>query len=344
MTIFFQAYLVAFVFWLGLSLGCLAILMVHHLAGGRWGYVVRRFLEAGTRTLPLMAMLFVPLLFGTGVLYEWTHETQLHHRAYLNLPFFLVRAGIYFAAWLGLMWALDRAADRQDREPGKVVTRRLTGLSAGGLIAYGLTATFAAIDWVMSLEPHWFSSIFGVLFIAGQVLSAFAFVIVALTWQMKHPPLAGAVAPQQLHDLGNFLLTFVIFWAYVTFSQYLIIWMGNLPEEITWYTSRLAGGWRWLALALIVLHFFVPFLLLLSRDVKRRPTPLAVVAGGVWLMGIAVTYWLVVPAFQRGLHWLDPVLMIVVGALWLAVFRYQLRRRALLPVHDARVEEVYRWA
>ena len=352
-TQFFRSYLVAYLFWIGLPLGCLAIVMIHHLAGGRWGFGVRRLLEAGTRTLLLMAVLFIPLLFGLQSLYVWARpeavaasEMLRHKQPYLNVPFFIVRAALYFAVWLGLAWRLDRAAADQDRAPSLGVTQRLTALGGGGLVAYGVTMSFAAIDWAMSLEPEWFSTVYGVLLMTGQVLGGFALVIVVATALAKQKPLADAVSAQQFHDLGNFMFTFVIFWAYISFAQYLIIWAGNLPEENSWYLRRFEGGWSGVGIFLMVFHFFAPFVLLLSRDIKRRPGRLAAVAVGVLAVCVVDLFWIVKPAFDRsrfGVHWMDVVALLGIGGLWVAAFVGQLKGRSLVPVHDARVEEELQW-
>jgi hypothetical protein len=343
---FLQAYLTAYLFWMGVALGSLALLMLHHLVGGRWGHVIQRTLEAAVSTLPLLALLFLPILFNVEGLYLWARpgalETDhlLHHKApYLNVPFFWVRALIYFAVWIALGGLLRRGSLAQDRtgEPG--LTRRLQVLSGPGLVLYGLTMTFAAIDWVMSIEPHWFSTIYGVIFIVGQGLSALAFAIVVTRLLAGRKPLSDVLTPAHFHDLGNLLLAFVMLWAYIAFSQYLIIWSGNIPEEIIWYVDRMAGGWRALAFALIGLHFILPFLLLLSRTTKRRLQALGAVAWGVFVMRMVDLYWIVSPAFhpkEIGLHWLDLVAPVALGGLWLAAFLRQLTRSPLLPLHDPR--------
>jgi len=346
---FFQGYLLAYLFWLGLPLGCMAILMIHHLAGGRWGFAVRRLLEAATRTMPLMLVLFVPYLFGLRSLYVWTRPEAVaadpvlqHKHPYLNVPFFLIRAGIYFAVWLGLVMLLNRAADRQDRSPGPAATNQVRLASSLGIVAYGLTMTFAAIDWAMSLEPHWFSTVYGVLILAGQVLCGFALVTVVAALLANRQPLSSVLEPLHFHDLGNFLLTFVIFWAYIAFSQFLIIWSGNLADENFWYLHRFEHGWGWIGVALVVFHFFVPFFLLLSRDVKRRSPWLAKVACLILVMGVVDVFWIVAPGFHRArlaVHWMDVAALVGIGGVWVAVYVRQLRKKSLLPLHDARVEE-----
>ena len=344
---FYQAYLFGYLFWVGIALGCLSLLMLHHLAGGRWGFVIQRPLEAGVRTLPLMALLFLPLLLGLRDLYVWARpevvaaqEILRHKQAYLNAAAFFGRAVAYFAIWIGAGTVLTMLSARRDQgaEIGPL-TRRMLVLSGPGLLLYGLTVTFAAVDWVMSLEPLWFSSIFGVVFIVGQSLAGLAFVIVAAVLLSGREPLRDAITPQQFHDLGNLLLAFVMLWAYIAFSQYLIIWSGNLPEEIPWYINRLQGGWGVLAVILIVFHFVVPFLLLLSRSTKRRAKVLVLVAAGILAMRFVDLFWLTAPAFHPkslGLHWMDLLLPIGLGGIWLAAFLWHLKRRPLLPQHDPR--------
>jgi hypothetical protein len=339
---FFQSYLIGYLFWSGIALGALALLMLQHVTGGTWGLVIRRVLESATRTLPLMALLFLPLVFGVGTLYEWAdpahvaHDPILQHkRAYLNVPFFFVRAALYFTAWLTLAHFLNRWSAEQDA--GADTGKRLEYLSRGGLLLYTLTMTFASIDWVMSIEPHWFSTIYGMLFIAGQVLSCFGFAIPVVVMIADRPPLSRLITAEQFHDLGKLLLAFVMIWAYFSFSQFLIIWSANLPEETPWYLKRLSGGWQWFGIAAIVVHFGFPFLVLLSRDVKRRGRQLAVVALVVLGMRLLDLFWVIEPAFSPGafsLHWLDPIAVVGIGGIWFARFIGQLKVRSLLPLRD----------
>lgn len=334
-TQFFRSYLLAYLFWLGIGLGCLPIVMLHNLSGGAWGLVIRGALESALRTVPLLALLFVPLVFGLHELYAWARpeavaaDALLRHKSpYLNVPFFLVRAAVYFVAWIALAHYLNRWAIAQDLPADHPAARRLRRLSGPGLVAYGATMTFASIDWVMSLEPHWSSTMYGVLFTSGHVLAALAFAIAVTAVLLRHQ----AVAPAHWQDLGNLLLAFVMLWAYFAFSQYLIIWSGNLPEEIPWYLHRLTHGWFVIAVSLVVLHFALPFLLLLSRDVKRRALVLAGVAGAVVCMRLVDTFWLVVPEFQPAgvrVHWMDVAAAVGIGGIWLALFSWQLARKPL---------------
>ena len=350
-TQFFRSYLVAYLFWVGIALGCAAIVMLHHLVGGGWGFVIRRLLEAGTRTFLLLAALFVPLVFGLSKLYRWAQpaavaaDPLLQYKApYLNPRFFIARTVIYFVVWILLAYFLNRWSFEQDRTANPALTTRLEALSGPGLILYGLTVTFASVDWAMSLEPHWFSTIYGMLFMMVQALGAMALVIVVVMLLAHTEPLAGVILPGQLNDLGNLLLTFVMLWAYLGFSQFLIIWSGNLREEIPWYLRRATGGWAVLAVILIVLHFAVPFFLLLQRSVKRRVRVLGVVAAGLILMSLVDVYWLIVPGFGESgprLHWMDVLAPIGIGGIWIAAFLWQLGSKPLLPLHDPRFAEAF---
>jgi hypothetical protein len=356
---FFRSYLLGYVFWIGIALGCLAILMLQHLSGGGWGLVIRRVLEAGTRTLPLMAILFVPIIFGMGHLYEWTHlsefangktleekhlyEMLLHKSKYLNVTGFLLRTLLYFLIWGALAYFLNFWSSEQDRTAERRFAKRLQSISGLGLVLFVLTVTFASVDWVMSLDPEWFSTIFGLLFVAAWTLSSFAFVIAVMAVLAARAPLAGVVAPRHFHDLGKLLLAFVMVWAYFSFSQFLIIWSGNIPEETRWYLYRMRGGWSVVALGLVIFHFALPFLLLLSRDLKRNARRLAMVAGLVLLMRLIDLFWLIAPKFSKGdfhMSWTDVVAPIGIGGLWLAYFLWQLKQRPLIPFNDTQLPGV----
>ncbi len=346
---FFPSYLFACMFCLGLALGCQAVLMLNHVTGGAWGIPIRRPLEAATRTLPLVAVFFLPLGLGLTRLYEWTRpevvarDPILQHKAvYLNVPFFAARTVACFAVWMIFMAVLNRWSREQDEAPKRGLTRRLQLVSSAGLVAYGFTITFFSIDWVMSLEPHWYSTMYGVLYIAGQSLSGFAFIIAVTVVLARFTPLSAFVNREHFHDLGKLMLAFVMFWAYVSFSQYLIIWSGNLPEEIPWYLRRLNGGWGWFGVGMILLHFLLPFLLLLPATGNRNPRILIGVAGLVLAMRLADVFWYIRPATSPGgfsLHWMDLAAPLGILGLWFFVFLGQLLRRPLLPIHDPGFEE-----
>jgi hypothetical protein len=352
-TQFFRSYLLAFIFWIGIALGSFAILMVQHMSGGAWGLVIRRLLESATRTFPLLALLFIPIALGMTRLYIWTNPDNpalsaemreiIHHKhAYLNIGFFIVRALFYFLVWIGVSYLLNKWSLEQDRTGVRRLTRKMQVLSGPGLVLYGFTVTFASIDWVMSLSPEWFSTIWGILFMGGQGLSAMAFMIAVLVLLSNRKPLSDVLAPSHLHDLGKLMLAFLMLWAYFSFSQFLIIWSGNIPEEATWYPRRLHTGWRWVGLALVLLHFALPFVLLLSRDLKRNGRTLAIVAIAIIIMRYVDLIWLTGPEFNGGhfsVSWMDLVMPFGVGGIWLAFFLYQLKTRPLLPVQDPYLED-----
>jgi hypothetical protein len=338
---FLQSYLFAYMFTLGLALGSMAILMLQYLTSGDWGVVIRRTLEAAMRTLPWLAAGFLPIALGARELYVWARPAQaqaLDYRTeYLNIPFFIVRAIIYFVVWLAMAHRLDRWSQEEDRGAALGWLKRLRRLSGPGLLIYGVTITFAAFDWLMSLTPEWSSTIFGLLIIGGQALSATAFMILVAALLSTREPMASVFQPRHFHDFGKVMLTFVMVWAYLAFSQLLIIWAGNLPQEIKFYLPRMQSSWRWVGVLLIVLHFALPFALLLSRDLKRRAGRLAALAGLVIVMRVIDLFWLVAPEFRRqGLmvNWFDPVTVIGVCGVWLALFIRELKARPMLPLRD----------
>ncbi len=345
---FFRSYLLAFVFWLGFPLGCAAFLMVHHLTGGFWGLPIRRPLEAGTRTLPLITALVLPLLLGLTRLYSWTNPNLVaaddvlkSKQIYLNLPFFLVRNVIYFAVWWALVRGLNRWSDEQDRTGDPRLALRLENMSGPGLVLYGLTMTFFSIDWIMSLEPHWFSTIFGMIFMVLQVLGALALAVFVAGFLSQYEPIASVITSDRFNDLGNLVLTFVMLWAYLSFSQFLIIWAGDLVNEIPWYLTRARGGWAMIALLLIFLSFAIPFFLLLMRPIKRRVETLSTLCGALILVTFVDVYWMVVPAFEKAgprFYLLDFLLSVGIGGIWVGTFVAQLKSRPLLPLHDPRFE------
>jgi hypothetical protein len=341
---FFRSYLVAFLYGAGLSIGCLAVLMIYNLTGGGWGLAIRRLLEAGAGVLPLVALLFVPILFGLPHLYTWTQAATMaadavvrSKRAYLNAPFFVLRAAVYFAVWLALAFVLRRWSRAQDRTGDPRYADLMRKLSGGGIVLLGFTVSFASFDWVMSLDPRWFSTIFGMLFLCGQGLGAMALVI-AIAFPLSRREHYGKVfAPTILNDLGNLLLALVMLWAYLSFSQLLIIWAGNLPEEIPWYLHRIAGGWNYVATALAVFYFAVPFLVLLGRGHKRQHSRLATIAVFILVARVIDIFFLVMPEFYHDrlqVRWLDVAALAGVGGLFVTLFLWRLGSLPLLAPHD----------
>jgi hypothetical protein len=341
---FYSAYLLGFMLWVGLSLGCLALLMLVHMTGGDWGQAVRRILEAGTRTIPMMAAFFIPLIFGLRHLYTWARPEDIARskhlqeitRTYLNPTWFVIRAVVYFAIWILLSWLLNKWSAEQDNPPAKDTGHRFRVLSGPGLVLYAFTLAFASIDWVMSLNPAWISTIYGLLFLAGECLSAVCFVVAVVAILHRHRPVAEFMKPGYVHDYGNLMLTFIMVWAYFSFSQWLIIWAGNLPEEISWYLRRLHGGWQVIGLLLALFHFAVPFAFLLSRPLKRNVAKLVYLAAFLMIMRYIDMFWYIEPTFHErfALSWLDVVVPIAIGGFWLALFFRYLKERPLLPLYD----------
>jgi hypothetical protein len=338
---FYSAYLTGFMFWLGLSLGCMAILMLYHLVGGAWGTLIRRILESGMMTLPLMFVLFIPILLHLPKLYFWARPDGLTDpkiaeiaHSYLNFNGILLRYIVYFAIWFGMAYFLNRWSTEQDSIAGQS-TLRFRAMSSIGLVIYSLTISFAVIDWVMSLQARWISTIYGLLFIAGEALSAFCFVVVIESILGKRKPMSEYLTDTEIHDHGKFMLTFVMVWAYFNFSQWLIIWSGNLPEEIPWYKLRMNGGWGEVGLFLVVFHFAVPFALLLSQRLKRKTRTLVWLASWLMVMRIVDIFWHIEPASHPAFHlsWLLFTIVAGIGGLWMTYFFHNLRSRPLLAVN-----------
>jgi hypothetical protein len=354
---FFRAYLMSYMLWLGVTLGCLAILMLQYLSGGTWGLIIRRQLQAASKNIPLMLAMFIPLMFGLQRLYPWadvnrvaSDEILRHRLPVYDIKWWVIRVILYFVAWWVLGAGITRLSELRDRNPGSDYNwrRRFQKFAAPGLVVYGFTITFASIDWVMSLDPHWFSTMYGVLFIGGHALSAMSFAIAITVLLARYQPMVRVIRPDYLVDLGKLLLAFVMLWAYFAFSQYLIIWSGNLPEEIPWYTDRTHGGWQYFAVAIIVFHFCLPFVLLLSRQLKKKGRALALVAGGILVMRVVDMFWLIEPNFKPtgaphvpwAQLWIYIVVPLAMGGIWLAAFFTQLRSRPLLPLADPLLKDV----
>ena len=345
---FFRSYLIGYLLWLGVALGCLAILMLYHMVGGRWGFLIRRILEAATRTFPLLAVLFLPIVFGARELFPWANREAVRadpvlvaKAPYLNLPFFVIRAAILFGVWIALSALLNRWSAEQDETDDPALGIRLQRLSAPGLILYAATTFFASVDWLMSLAPHWYSSIFGMAFMVGHGLSAMALVILAVRFLANSEPFSRVTSRFVFRDLGNLQFMFLMLWGYMTFSQLIIVWSGNLPEEISWYLPRLHSSWKFMSLFILLSYFGAPFLLLLSRRVKEDIRFLSRVAGWVLAMRVLDLIWLIEPIFHPAgisLSVLDFAAPVGIGGVWTAVFLWQLERRPLLAIHDPRME------
>jgi len=348
---FYHSYLMSFLLVMGLSLGSLGLVMLQHLTTGHWGIIIRRPLESAMRTIPLIVAFFLPIaFFGMKHLYgAWLNPEEVRkeplsefQQSYLTANGFQLRAVIYFVVWLGLMFIFNSLSKRQDANPDdRALRRRLKMLAGPGIILYVFATTFAVIDWVMSLSPHWASTIYGFLFVAGQLISSMSLMIAVVVLLARSEPFSAVLQRRHLHDLGKLLLAFVMLWAYFDFSQLLIIWSGNLPEEISFYRTRLYGGWGVVAVIVLIFHFFVPFFLLLSQDIKRNARVLPKIA--VWLifMRLVDLFWMTRPEFtSRALPtWLDLLLPIAMGGLWLGFFAFNLKQLPLLPLGEPKLAE-----
>jgi hypothetical protein len=353
---FFRAWLIGYMLWLGVALGSMGWMMIHHLSGGAWGMVVRRVWEASSRTLPLLTILFIPVVLGLNRLYPWMHpelmqtnEVLRHKSVYLNPTFFLARAAVYFIGWNVIAWrmtALSRAQDAGSVE----ATRSMQRLSGGGLVFLALSITFVGVDWFMSLNPDFYSTMFGFLFLNYLGLAGLAFTIIMATYLRGKEPLGSLFRPSHFADYGKLTLAFVMMWAYFQFSQYLLIYAANLQDEIPYVLTRIDGGWQYLAIFLVIFQFAVPFGLLLSRPLKRSPERLVKVAVFLLIIRLIDTFMYVTPEFTAAganrwmvpgehqsalfVNWLDIVTPVAIGGIWFWMFFTQLRQRPLLPIGD----------
>lgn len=351
---FYRAYLLGFMCWLGVALGSMAILMIRHLTGGGWGVVIRRTLGAAMRTLPLLALLFIPIIFGMHRLYLWAQpldsiadkhlreHLQDITKTYLTTNGFIIRAVFYFSIWNLLSFLLSKWSKQTDQPGAPDNTQRFKAVSGPGLILYGFTISFAAIDWVMSLDPSWVSTIFGLIILIGEVLSAMCFAVVVERILFNYRPMSEILKPDFVHDHGKWMLTFTMVWAYFNFSQWLIIWAGNLPAEITFYLKRLSGGWGLIGLTLVLFHFAIPFGILLSRPFKRDIHRLAWLAAWLMLMRYLDLFWIIEPNFSNTLRFTvaDVIVPVAMGGIWLAYFFHNLAALPLLPAYDPDAHEV----
>lgn len=351
---FFFSYLFGFLFWLGLSMGCFAVSMMHQLTGGRWGWPTRRFLEAGFMVLPLMLVLFVPIFCGLHYLYPWARPADVSadkvlrdRHVYENGLWYIVRQVVFLLALIWMAVRIRMWSVRQDSTTDAFPTRRARFISGPGLVIYSLLGTFASIDWIVSLEPHWYSTMFGVIVLIGQILTAYAFSVIMIV-AFKGEPTVGAVLNKtQYHQLGNLLLAFVLFWTYVSFGEFLIIYSGDIPHELQWYLHRIAGNWKIVLWAIAIFHFFVPFYLLLFRAVKKHIGPLTTMACMIFVMHIVHTYWLVMPAFHHDnlkVSWMDFTAPLAIGGFWFAFFLGRLKSAPLIPRNDPGLQFAFVYA
>ena len=356
---FYRAYLLGFLCWLGVALGSMVIVMIRHLTGGGWGTVIRRILGAAMRTLPLLAILFIPMIVAVWQhrMYPWAMPLESipdpHIRehlekhsfikeSYLNFSGFFIRAIIYFAIWNVLSFLLSKWSKQTDHAGAPDNSQRFKAVAGPGLILYAFTISFAAIDWVMSLDPSWISTIFGLILLIGEILSAMCFAVVVERILFDYKPMSEMLKPNFVHDHGKWMLTFIMVWAYFSFSQWLIIWAGNLPAEITFYLRRINGGWGYVALSLVLFHFAIPFAMLLSRQFKRNIRQLVWIAVLLLLMCYVDLFWIIEANFSStfAITLADLVVPIAIGGIWLWYFFRNLGSLPLLPAYDTDAHEV----
>ena len=352
-----RSWLLGFIFWGGITLGSLGVLMLQYLTGGAWGVVVRRTLEAGTKTLPLIVLFFIPIALGvySKNIYEWTHlsaetDAVMAHRGVYMAPWFwILRSFIYLGLFAVMAYFLNKWSFQQDKTDNifdsEKLLERASRFSGPAIVFYCLIVTFAVVDWVMSLDPHWFSTIWGLLFVAGWALSCFSFCVVVLAYLSDKSPMDRVLGKRHFHDLGKLMLALTMVWAYFNFSQFLIIYSGNLPEETSWYLTRMKNGWGYVGVALILFHFAFPFLILLQQDFKRKAKWLATLGVFILAMRIVDMYYQIGPApwvtpghddasLFHSLSWMDFVAPVAIGGLWLWWFIGELMKRPIVPVKD----------
>ncbi|MGD9563638.1 MAG: hypothetical protein AB7F88_16355 [Pyrinomonadaceae bacterium] len=354
-----RSWLLGFIFWGGIGIGSIGVLLLGYLTGGGWAVVTRRVAEAGARTLPVVFVLFLPLLFGVTRLYEWTHlpptEHIMEHRGwFMTAESWILRAVVYFILFGVMAYLLNKWGAEQDKtdnyEDAEKFLGRATAFSGPAMVFYSLLVTFASVDWVMTLDPHYFSTIWGLLFVAGWALSCFCFLVVVLAFLSDKAPLDHVLGRRHFHDIGKLMLALVMIWAYFNFSQFLIIWSGNIPEETVWFQARMYNGWGYIAWILILFHFAAPFTVLLMQDLKRRARTLAAVAIFILFMRVVDMFWLISPTPRIETHgatlgliasfsWMDIVAPIAVGGIWLWYYFGQLMKRPLVPVMDPFLEK-----
>ncbi len=357
---FFRSYLFGFTVWVGLPIGCLGLLLLQHLISGSWGVMIRRVLEAGTKTFWLLILAFIPIALGLKHIYVWAaypsnevfKDFMAHKAKYLNSGFFIGRTALYFAFWVLLTVLLSKWSNDQDTSSNsRDEASKMRKLSGPGIVFFCIAVSFASFDWVMSLDPYWGSTIFGLIFLIGWVLLSLTFVVCTMAFLSTRKPLEGLLGPPHFHDWGKLMLAMVMVWAYFNISQYLLIWSANLPEETKWYIGRTTGNWRWFGFFLGIFMFALPFFLLLSRDLKRSWKTLIPVAIGLFFVRMVDIYWLVGPAPRAsggvaGVHhlpyfkisWMDFAALVAFGGIWIAAFIWHLKKRPLLPVNEYRLE------
>lgn len=346
---FFMSYLVAWIFWVSIGLGALFFVMLNHLTGAVWSLVLRRVTESVMIALPFMAILFIPLIFGLHDMYHWTHTEDVAKDAilsqktgYLNVPFFLIRSAVYFIAWFLIAFMLYKISISQDNNPSAEQIKKMRRVSGPGMVVFALTTSFAGFDWLMSLDAHWYSTIFGVYFFSGGLLASLAVLTLIGIYLRTKNILKEIITVEHYHDLGKLMFAFTIFWGYMAFSQYFLIWYANIPEETIWYLHRWEGNWKILSLTLVFGHFVIPFLGLMTRAAKRNLTWLMLISMWILIMHWIDLYWIAMPTYaHHGFHltWMDLTLFVGIGGIFLGIFWKFLSSNAIIPLNDSSLTE-----
>ncbi|MCA9735713.1 MAG: hypothetical protein H6696_04175 [Deferribacteres bacterium] len=340
----YHSWLTAFFFWVTIGLGGLFFTMLHHLTGAVWSIVLRKFSESLMAVLPWMLLFFIPVIFGIHDLYHWSHEEAVAHdhllqgkAGFLNQPFFIIRAVGYFVIWMILSLSLFKLSVKQDQQHDAKITAKFKKISAPGILLFALSLTFASFDWLMSLDPHWYSTIFGVYIFAGTVLAVLSTIMLVALFLRKSGFLVEVITIEHYQDIAKLLFAFTVFWAYIAFSQYFLIWYGNIPEETVWFLHRWEGSWKTISMIIVFFHFALPFVILITRTAKRNLTLLWVM--GFWFLIIhwIDLYWLVLPTFHKhGAHfsWIDLTAMLGIGGIFMAIFWKKFTGNKLIPMND----------
>lgn len=345
---FFHSYLNAFIFWFSIAMGSLFFVMLHHLVAARWSVTLRRLAENVMMQTPLMLLFFLPLLLGLHDLFHWTHHEAveadliLQKKApYLNITFFVVRAAVFFGVWVAISVLLFKASLKQDLNPEEAITKRMRVISAFGIIAYAFTFSFASFDWLMSLDAHWYSTIFGVYIFSGSLVAIISFLVIVLFFLRRQGILRNMVTTEHFHDLGKLLFAFTVFWAYIAFSQYFLIWYANIPEETIWFRNRWVGSWKEVSLLLVMGHFVFPFFIMITRSAKRKAALLTVMAFWMLFMHWVDLYWVIMPGlYEEGfdLSWFDLTAFIGTGGIFVWFLLKRIAAHPVIPVKDPQLK------
>ena len=346
---FFFSYLVSFVFFSGIALAALLMVMLHHITKSSWGVLFRRISETFISNIWIWAIFAIPVILGIHNLYHWSHEDAVMadkilkgKSAYLNTPFFIARQFIYFAIWGYLGYKLHKVSVEMDKTNDWGLTALLRKVSAPGIPLFALSVAFASFDWLMSLDPHWFSTMFGVYFFAISFQTFWPVMILLVFYMQRKGILKNTIRQVHIYDLGAWFFAFTVFYAYIAFSQFLLIYYANLPEETLWYFHRLEGSWKYIAYSLLIFRFAIPFLVLLNREAKKNRTILTNISILVLVIHFAEIYWIAMPVlFKHGIHfsWMDITAFLGLGGIFFGLFFNTFKKHDMVPKNDPKLDD-----